>query len=120
LTLPEDAYLESDELGTAGRPACRALAVSSRFSISFGVRSGAGQCDLTRINPRTWSLGRNVGLSAQTVSAPSTPKPRDADSGAAIPAVSLTTPIVAVLGFESQEICPASQFTLSVAEPSRL
>ncbi len=72
-TLLDDAYLGSDELG-AGRPAYRALAASSGFPVSVGVRRRAGQCDLRRINPRMWSLGRNVGLSAQTVSAPSTRK----------------------------------------------
>jgi hypothetical protein len=117
-----DAHLGSDELGAAGRPAYRALAVSSRFSVSLGVRRCAGRRNLTRINPRTWSLGRTVSLSAQTVSAPSTRKLQvpGVDAGAQIPAVNLTTPIVAVLGFESQEICPASQFTPSLAGPSRL
>jgi len=44
----------------------------------------------------------------------------DDDSGAEIPAVNLTMPIVAVSGFESQEICWASQFVIFVAEPLRL
>jgi hypothetical protein len=34
--------------------------------------------------------------------------------------VNLTAAIVAVLGFESQKICPASQFVISVAEPLQL
>ena len=43
----------------------------------------------------------------------------DDDSGAQIPTVNLTTAIVAVLGFESQEICPASQFVISVVDETK-
>ena len=102
-TLLDHSYLGSDELGTAGRPSVPGTrCFLPFFSFPSAVRRCAGQCDLTRINPRRWLPGRNVGLSAQTVNAPSTRKPRGARRRfrAQILTMNLTTAIVAVLGFE--------------------